>query len=318
MKEKLFLKIDNREKQVIDLIISLKKIYAKDIECVIVPLDLGDFILCSTSLENEINKDTECKELIIFERKSLLDLAASIKDGRYAEQSLRLDSLPIHNHNIQYIIEGNMDDFSKKSRYNTMPVTTIYSSLISILNLKGFSVIRTFDIIETTSYLLQTFNKLSREICQKNKKLYYDYSNTHQNHIETETETENIHQEGGIKVNVPIINTETQSYNVIDTKQHYVASIKKVKKQNITPENIGEIILSQIPGISTATSLAIINKSKSLYNLMVQLREDSKYLDDIRLKSKSGVERKISRKAIDSIKDYILYGSNLDKMELDI
>jgi hypothetical protein len=51
---------------------------------------------------------------------------------------------------------------------------------------------------------------------------------------------------------------------------------------------------------------------------MVQLREDSTYLDDIRLKSKSGVERKISRKAIDSIKDYILYGSNLDKMELDI
>ena len=36
--------------------------------------------------------------------------------------------------------------------------------------------------------------------------------------------------------------------------------VKKVKKENITPENIGEIILSQIPGVSSHTSQIIMNK----------------------------------------------------------
>ena len=41
-------------------------------------------------------------------------------------------------------------------------------------------------------------------------------------------------------------------------EKKYVDVIKKEKKKNITPENIGEIILSQIPGVSSHTSKVIM------------------------------------------------------------
>ena len=43
----------------------------------------------------------------LIERKSLNDLESSIKDGRYNEQSLRLDKYDLANHNIYYLIELN-------------------------------------------------------------------------------------------------------------------------------------------------------------------------------------------------------------------
>ena len=53
-------------------------------------------------------------KLLIIERKSLNDLASSIKDGRYAEQSFRLSNIEHHNHNIVYLIEGD------RGTYNTL------------------------------------------------------------------------------------------------------------------------------------------------------------------------------------------------------
>ena len=57
-------------------------------------MPLGDVIICN-----------EEEEKVVIERKSLTDLEASIKDGRYEEQSYRLNGLPHHNHNIIYIID---------------------------------------------------------------------------------------------------------------------------------------------------------------------------------------------------------------------
>ena len=48
------------------------------------------------------------RDVLLLERKSLADLLASIKDGRYEEQSYRLmhaDGLP-QPHHIIYIVEG--------------------------------------------------------------------------------------------------------------------------------------------------------------------------------------------------------------------
>ena len=44
------------------------------------------------------------EEKTIIERKSLADLASSIRDGRYAEQSFRLNGYPIFNHYIYFNI----------------------------------------------------------------------------------------------------------------------------------------------------------------------------------------------------------------------
>ena len=97
------IKVDNREPTLIKLLNALKTDYKYDFEIVVEKLDLGDIIIC---------KDDE--ELLIIERKSLNDLASSLRDGRYKEQSYRLTGLPIHNHNIVYLVEGNVSFYSSK------------------------------------------------------------------------------------------------------------------------------------------------------------------------------------------------------------
>ena len=57
-------------------------------------LPLGDIIF-----------EKDKNEIIMIERKTWKDLAASIRDGRYNEQSFRLNECDIHNHNIIYLIE---------------------------------------------------------------------------------------------------------------------------------------------------------------------------------------------------------------------
>jgi ERCC4-type nuclease len=99
----MIIKIDNREQDLIKLCQHYIEIIPnyKDIELVIEALPLGDAIIGN----NKVNANGEVcgfEEKVIIERKSLSDLAASIKDGRYKEQSYRLNGSHIHNHNIIY------------------------------------------------------------------------------------------------------------------------------------------------------------------------------------------------------------------------
>ena len=76
------IKIDNREHELIRMCkyyLSISPIY-KDIELVVEVLPLGDIIICDDK-----------EEKLIIERKSLSDLSSIIKDGRYEEQSYRLN-----------------------------------------------------------------------------------------------------------------------------------------------------------------------------------------------------------------------------------
>ena len=77
-------------------LIELLKVRVKNIE--FGNLDIGDFII----------KNDNDEIVLIFERKSLNDLIASIKDGRYAEQSFRLSQMSLNNHHIYYVIEGTL------------------------------------------------------------------------------------------------------------------------------------------------------------------------------------------------------------------
>ena len=81
--------------------------------------------------------------------------------------------------------------------------------------------------------------------------------------------------------------------------------IHKEKKKNITPENIGGIILSQIPGISSKTSSAVIAKHGSLFQLLKTLEKDKHCLDNLLYKTKTGQERRISRTSIANIIQYL-------------
>ena len=187
--------VDYREKKLIKLLNAfLNQFNLDNIEIITRILDIGDIAIC----------DEDENEKLIIERKSLNDLASSIKDGRYVEQSLRLSHFSLHNHNIIYLVEGNLSTWT--NRYKVQ-ANTLHSAIFSLSYYKGFSVHKTNDMTETAEYILRVCDKLNRS--QKKVPYYRDGEKNDNKKI----------------------------------PDNYVSVIKKVKKDNITPENISEIIL---------------------------------------------------------------------------
>ena len=164
----LLIKVDFREKDLIALL-QLKtmndsndnndKNKNNSIKLRVDNLKIGDVAFIETDKnENEIGD-----ELLIFERKSLNDLASSIKDGRYAEQSFRLDGYQaVPNHNIVYLIEGDLSKY-RENQFSRINKKTLLSSMFSILYYKGFSVVRTMNALETCDLISSWADKLERE-----------------------------------------------------------------------------------------------------------------------------------------------------------
>jgi hypothetical protein len=96
-----------------------------------------------------------------------------------------------------------------------------------------------------------------------------------------------------------------QSNNINDNKE-YIGLVKKVKKENITPENIDEIMLCQIPGVSTATAISIIKKYNNIANLIKCLEENEKCLNDVTNTNNKGQSRKITKTSIANIIKFLL------------
>ena len=125
--------------------------------------ELAKLKMPETSLFKHINITTENlllgdiqiqvhdKHKILIERKTVDDLLASIKDGRYDEQSYRLQA--VTDYKVVYLIEGKI-----KSNHRV-----VFSSLLSLNYFKGFSVLRSDDIKETASMILYFMLKLEKE-----------------------------------------------------------------------------------------------------------------------------------------------------------
>ncbi len=280
------IRIDNREhellKHIKELIVNIPLF--KDLEVLVENLPLGDIIIS--------NKEDD---KLYIERKTISDLSASIKDGRYEEQSYRLNGLNHPNHNIIYLIEG---DINRVNRFkdNKMEKLTLYSSIFSLNYYKGFSVIRTFSIDETAIFICNTANKL-RKGETENKQPYYQ--NTFNGILNTNVKsTENLEE-----------NNETEQEKEPEnssTDKDYVNVIKKIKKDNITPDNIGEIMLCQIPGISSITAIAIMEKFKTLPNLISQIQENENCLKDISYTNSKNQIRKVNKTSLLNLVKFLL------------
>tara|TARA_A100001015_G_scaffold81144_1_gene89870 strand:- start:7680 stop:8429 length:750 start_codon:yes stop_codon:yes gene_type:complete len=203
---------------------------------------------------------------LIIERKTVADFAASIQDGRYREQAHRLSASNVHNHQIFYLIEGNIFNF--KSKYSRITSTTMYSALLTTSLFKGFSIWNTQSLQETCTIIIQWANKIHKE----QTKLPY-YNNINHNDLKTDK---------------------------------YIECIKITKKSK-TNDNIGEIMLMQIPGISASISLQLLNPfNGNIYHFLKKIAEDNNYLETIKIKSKKGSERKLGKNIIESIRKIIL------------
>lgn len=216
-------------------------------------LPIGDIVIC----------DDEGKDIIIIERKKLSDLASSICDGRYNEQSYRLNQCPLHNHAIFYLIEGDLRKFQPRSFGRPITKEILISSMTSLSYTKGFSIYRTMDVQESALWILQMTHKLS-----KLKEPYY-YSDK-----------------------------DSKTVPYVDVKHN-------IKKNNITPANIGILMLSQIPLVSTVSAKAVMMKYKSISNLLTTVREDPNDLYNVHTIMSDGKERKLSKSCILNIIEFM-------------
>jgi ERCC4-type nuclease len=206
-------------------------------------LPLGDIILHDAGTGSDI---------VIFERKTLNDLAASIQDGRYKEQSFRLietaAATGFHTHNIVYIIEGDLAQYeAKRNKNNRITKTALQSAMVSLMYYKGFSVFRTMNLGETADFILHFADKVAKESGDGMIPAY------------------NVGGGGGGDDTVSAVTpTLAQAYSEV--------SAKKEKRDYITRENIGEIMLAQVPGVSAKIAAAILAKyNGSLYEFLGDL-----------------------------------------------
>ena len=193
----------------------------------------------------------------IIERKTLSDLASSILDGRYKEQSSRLDTY-IQEHIeeqpvVMYFIEGSLDLFTDGHNINK---DKLISACISLMCSKNYKVFLTRHVNETCDFLLKICSKLSNE--------------------QPETESQN---------------GESQSIVCNNIAKH------QFKKSNqINKENIGIIMLTSIPNVSANIASQLLKPFENdIYLFLKEVRENEKYLDDIKLTTKDGKERKLSK-----------------------
>jgi ERCC4-type nuclease len=289
-------------------------------------LELGDLILC--------NDDDEI--LLLFERKSVNDLASSIQDGRYREQSSRLINFNIENHNIIYIIEGNIERPNVKSHING---DTLKACVVSLNLSKGFSTLKTNNIDDSAKWILAYCYKVGREKELQDKlinKIVVTINDTtknttknttneinskHSNNNDVDnnnytidmcTDTNNtcILENGNSSETELLTSTEE---NIMSTSSSTSSSIttthlehlsKQAKTKYITKDNIQILMLSLIPYVSVAIAEAIIKEHKNINTLINNLNDNENCLDNILIKTNKGT-RKIGKNVIKKIKEYL-------------
>jgi ERCC4-type nuclease len=172
----------------------------------------------------------------------------------------------LHNHQIYYLIEGDLRYYRP---FKGLPdKKALLSAMTSISYFKGFSLNRTLNLEETAEWLVHFAHKLEKEGSQALPFYASDKTTTNTSYAE-------------------VIN-------------------KRVKKDNITPENIGEIMLAQIPHVSSASAAAIMKKFGTFSALIAALQTDPNSLIDITSANKNGQLKKLTKPCTNAIYDFLV------------
>lgn len=281
--------IDNREKD-------LKGIFP---DAEYKNLDLGDIqikLISQTNLnknseneiENEIKNEleSEIKEteefFTIIERKTMKDLIASVNDGRYREQKKRLLETGLSGNRIIYLLEGSMNDIPGNMK-------TLFGMIINTLFRDNISVLRLESIEDTIYFIKRLVEKLKSDeqpIFMKN----LNNLNLNLNSIKPNLEQDNLEN--------------------LNSNLEYLSTIKLKKKENLTANNCSVLQLTQIPGMSISNSQIIIDKYKSIANLIntyYQLEENKRILmlADTEILISNNKKRKLGKVLSERIYQYL-------------
>lgn len=250
---KVNLILDNREKY---LITELQKTVSITTE----QLQIGDIIF---------KKDEEI--LLIIERKTILDLKASICDGRHREQKARLLGSGTPKERIMYIIEG---DFNN-TNISGIPVSTLIGSLINTQLRDGIKVYKTVSLAETAQFILKLWDKLKKDgdeyfIDTDNKISASTYSST----LKTSKKA-NMTPEVWFITQLCLIPQVTEKIADQIVKK-YGNIFTLIQEYNSTPEHLKEKLLADItyPLSSGDKHRRIGEKiSKRIYNFIYGINE---------------------------------------------
>ena len=239
--------IDNRETDLINL---FKKCFS---EIYVSNLDVGDIAICEVI-------DTKVEVVALFERKTVSDMIASVKDGRYKEQKVRLMSYHIQNKTkkLYYILEGDT------SKLNPTEEKLFWGSWISSQVRDGMETFRTLNIGETFKLVIKLLERIIKEPSVLNISKYQ--SEYYTKHLSLSSNTSN-----------DVLNT-TQVDDDKEVNISYLSSIKSRKKDNITPKLYHIMSLGLIPNVSNSSAEAIISK----YGSMIAILSAYKSIDSIK------------------------------------
>jgi ERCC4-type nuclease len=163
----------------------------------------------------------------------------------------------------------------------------IISCMASLNYFKGFSLMRTVSATETAQHIVYLADKIAKELPTK--------AAIKEPSLQVSEEPS---AEGSSEVQPS--STMPQS-----TVVPYCSVVKASKKANITKENIGEIILCQIPGISSTIAVELMKPFGTFAEFMNKIKEDSAYLDSVAIET-NGKKRKIGKNVIDGIRGFLL------------
>jgi crossover junction endonuclease MUS81 len=246
--------LDTRETKLIDLF------RTAEIQIETANLPIGDIILKHTidfnSDDNNVKTTTEylARQItyeFIIERKCTQDMIASIKDGRYKEQKIRLlaeSKNTNHNRNIiiAYIIEGTPAELR-----TPIEKRMLLGSLISSTFRDKIAILQTYSLQETFDLLVRMNDRLGKDYSEF-------FTARNEEHAPASSCIENISN----------ISNNTHLDNCIPKDSNYLASIKKNKKDNMTPAMWNMNCLCGIPGVSSTIAIKIAEKYPTLRALL--------------------------------------------------
>ena len=257
--------IDTREHKLIELI---KNTSSFTIPYEIKNLQLGDIIITPSKSPN--------KSLII-ERKCMTDMIASIKDGRYKEQKIRLQAEIVNNSNTLfcYLLEGMTNDLRLPN-----DKIVLYGSIISSMFRDKIPLIRTLSLLETLDMIIRLYERMNKNINDFfSLKKVINSNHTPEHNIQNNSNV-NIISNSNLSIidnsnvsiipnsNISIVANNNLDTNNVDTNNLYLQSIKKNKKENITPKLWNQMILTNIPGISNTIAIKINEEYPTINSLL--------------------------------------------------
>jgi crossover junction endonuclease MUS81 len=243
--------IDIRESKLIDLIKTKAPMPLYET----VNLPIGDIIIR--------HSDSGITYEIILERKCMTDMIASIKDGRYKEQKIRLlaEMNSSANKNktktkIAYLLEGSMDELRLPQ-----DKTILIGSIISSTFRDNIPILRTVSLQDTLDMISRLHDRLIKDY-----KDFFPLIADTLSSLPADTQQHDS-QPAALQYARQEIIQNTQNTN-IPIANVYLQSIKKNKKDNMTPAVWNMNCLCGIPGVSSAIAIKIAERYPTIRSLL--------------------------------------------------